>query len=263
MNENIPQGKERYVPLITLSVVSHGDAEKVYSLLESVGNFEQTELIQVIATDNLGHEIGKIEETPWSSIDIIQNEKILSFARNHNRAFKLARGKYFCVLNPDVLFEQKVFPPLINLLEREHADIVAPLVVDAKAMPQDSFRNFPTPIEIIRRRLPGYRFSPPLGGANGLVQPDWISGLFMLMRSETYRELNGFDEKFHLYFEDVDFCARARLAGLKLLVDTNQRIQHNAHHASRKELMYLFWHTRSAMQFFISPVYKKIRNLQS
>ena len=81
----------------------------------------------------------------------------------------------------------------------------------------------------------------------------------MFMRSETYRVLNGFDEKYRLYFEDVDFCARAQLAGLKILVDTNIRIQHDAHHASRKNLIYLFWHIQSAFRFFTSPVYKKIK----
>ena len=262
MNENTRQDKEKSTPLISVSVVSHGDAEKVYSLLESIEKFEQTSLIQVIVTDNLGDEITEIDDSPWSSLDIIRNDAIWSFARNHNHAFQLARGKYFCVLNPDVLFEEEVFSPLIDLLEREHADIVAPLVVDSKAVPQDSFRDFPTPFEIIRRRMPGYRFSPPTVNANGLVQPDWISGFFMLMKSETYRALKGFNEKFRLYFEDVDFCARARLAGLNLLVDTHQRIQHNAHRASRKKLMYLLWHIQSAIQFFTSPVYTKSRTLR-
>jgi len=262
MDENTPQDKAKSTPLISVSVVSHGDAADVYHLLESIEQFEQAGLIQMIVTDNLGDEIVEIDDSAWSSLNIVRNETILSFARNHNRAFHLARGKYFCVLNPDVLFEQKIFPPLIGLLERERADVVAPLVVDSNATPQDSFRNFPTPLEIIHRRMPGYHFSPPPVDANGLVRPNWIAGFFMLMESETYRELNGFDEKFRLYFEDVDFCARARLAGLELLVDTDLRIQHNAHRASRKKLIYLLWHIQSAIQFFASPVYTKSRNLR-
>ena len=127
-----------------------------------------------------------------------------------------------------------------------------------KDTPQDSFRDFPTPFEVLRRRLPGYRFTPPPVDNTGLVKSDWIAGIFMLMRSETYRRINGFDEKYHLYFEDVDFCARARLAGLKVLVDTNVRVQHDAHRASRKKLIYLFWHIQSAFRFFTSPVYKRL-----
>ena len=80
----------------------------------------------------------------------------------------------------------------------------------------------------------------------------------MLMASETFRSLSGFDEKYHLYFEDVDFCARAKLAGLKLLVDTNVRVFHDAQRASRNNIIYLLWHIQSAIRFFTSSVYKKL-----
>ena len=117
-------------------------------------------------------------------------------------------------------------------MENRQADIVAPLIVDAEAANQDSFRDFPT--------------------------PDWIAGIFMLMISETYRALSGFDEIYRLYFEDVDLCARAQLAGLKLLIDTNVRIRHDAHRASRKNPIYLLWHIQSAVRFFTSDVYRNI-----
>jgi hypothetical protein len=226
-------------------------------LLESLHRYEPVDRFQIIITDNLGDDIPKIAGSKWQSLNIVRNKKALGFSHNHNRAFKLAQGKYFCVLNPDVLFEQAVFHHLISLVTNAQTDIVAPLIVDANAVHQDSFRDFPTPFEIIRRRLPGYRFSPPLANALGLVQPDWIAGIFMLMESKTYHDLKGFDENYRLYFEDVDFCARAQLDGLKLLVDTNIRVRHDAHRASRKKLIYLIWHIQSAIRFFTSPVYRK------
>lgn len=245
-------------PLLTLSIVSHGDAENVQRLLESLYRYERVDRFQVIITDNLGDDLPEITGSKWQSFNIVRNKKTLGFSHNHNRAFKLAQGKYFCVLNPDVLFEQEVFRHLISLVIKAQADIVAPLIVDENAVRQDSFRDFPTPLEIIRRRLPGYHFSPPPANGLGLVQPDWIAGIFMLMESETYRGLNGFDENYRLYFEDVDFCARAQLAGLNLVVDTNFHVQHDAHRASRKKFIYLLWHIQSAIQFFTSAVYKKV-----
>ena len=179
----------------------------------------------------------------------------MGFAHNHNRAFQLASGKYFCVLNPDILFVEPIFPLLIERLEREAA-IISPLIIDSSNTIQDSFREFPTPLSILKRKLPGYHFSPSSPNALGLINPDWIAGMFMLMRSETYRQLGGFDEKFHLYFEDVDFCARARALGLLPLVDTNLRIQHNAQRASRKKIRYLLWHLQSSIRFFRSTIYK-------
>jgi hypothetical protein len=246
-------------PLLTLSIVSHGDAKKIKRLLESLYQYERVDLFQTILTDNLGDNIPDITDSKWQSFTIIRNKKELGFSRNHNLAFKLAQGKYFCVLNPDVLFEQEVFQHLISLLANGQADIVAPLIVDTNAVRQDSFRDFPTPFEIVRRRLPGYRFSSsPAATTFGLIRPDWIAGIFMLMKSETYRDLNGFDENYRLYFEDVELCARAQLAGMKLVVDTNIQVRHDAHRASRKKLNYLLWHIQSAIRFFTSPVYKAI-----
>jgi hypothetical protein len=247
----------RLNPFITVSIVSHGDYQKILHLLESMRTYEQASSIQVVITDNLGNEIQEIDDTPWTSLIVVRNKRTCGFAQNHNRAFQFAKGKYFCVLNPDVFFEQKVFSSLTSLLETGQADIVTPLIVDVNAVPQDSFRDFPTPFEIIRRRLPGYRFVPTSVKINRLIQPDWIAGMFMLMRSETYQKFNGFNEKYRLYFEDVDFCARAQIAGLKIVVDTNIRVQHNAHRASRRNPIYLLWHLQSAIRFFTSPTYKK------
>ena len=245
-------------PLVTLSTVSHGDAKKVEQLLESVERYEQAEKFQVIVTDNLQNDVPQLDGSAWQSLDIIRNKEPLGFARNQNQAFQYAAGKYFCVINPDVVFEQEVFGSLVKRLENQEADIIAPIIVDASATSQDSYRFFPTPFEIMQRRLPGYRFRPPPADTAGLVRPEWIAGMFMLMESEIFHSLSGFDEKYHLYFEDVDFCARASLAGLKLLVDTNVRVRHDAQRASRKKIIYLVWHIQSAIRFFTSSVYKKL-----
>jgi N-acetylglucosaminyl-diphospho-decaprenol L-rhamnosyltransferase len=247
-------------PLITLSIVSHGDWECIEPLLESLGRHEQPDRLQIILTDNLGNEIP--ERAGGPGLTLIRNRSPLGFASNQNQAFRSAAGMYFCILNPDVVFEDEIFPPLIGRLQSGQADIIAPLIVDSSAAPQDSFRAFPTPFEVVRRRLPGYRFMPPAKDEAGLVRPDWFAGMFMLMKSETFIQLQGFDERYHLYFEDVDFCARAQLAGLKLVVDTNIRVQHNAHRASRKKFVYLLWHLQSALRFFTSPVYKRIARKQ-
>jgi GT2 family glycosyltransferase len=259
MNERIKKDIEKTKHFVTVSIVSHGDSKKVIRLLSSICKFEQAKSIQVIVTDNLGHEIQEVDDAPWLSLEILRNEATLGFARNHNQAFQLATGKYFCILNPDVIFKEEIFHPLILLLENKQADIVAPRIEDSDTTLQDSYRKFPTPFQIIQRRLPGYRFSHPSPDTSGLVQPDWIAGIFMLMKSESYRNLNGFDEKYRLYFEDVDFCARAQLTGLKLLVDTNVHVQHNAQRSSRKKLIYLLWHIQSAFRFFSSPVYKEAK----
>lgn len=245
---------------ITLSIVSHGDADKVGHLLVSLQKYEpNTTSFQLILTDNLKDDLPEFDPSPWASLQILRNSHPLGFAQNHNKAFKLAQGKYFAILNPDLIFEQPVFDELINCLHDQRASLIAPKIIDESGKMQDSFRSLPTPFEIIRRRLPGYRFEAPQPGSEGMVHPDWIAGMFWLMASDVYRELGGMDDRYRLYFEDVDFCTRARLAGLKLVVDLRTQVRHDAQRSSRRNFYYILLHTQSALRFFTSSVYWRTR----
>lgn len=247
-------------PLLTISIVSHRDAEKVARLLGSLQEHEpQARRFQILLTDNLKDDLPAFDSLPWHSLHILRNPQPQGFAKNHNQAFEQAEGNYFAILNPDLVFAQPVFERLIARLREGHADLIAPLIVDENGKVQDSFRPLPTPFELVRRRLPGYRFEAVPPGGDGMIRPDWMAGMFLLMRSETYRQLGGMDERFRLYFEDVDFCARARLRGMKIGVDAQVRVRHDAQRSSRRNFYYLFLHIRSAARFFTSPVYRQAR----
>ena len=250
--------------LISLSIVSHGDAEKIERLLFSIQEHEpDTSRFQIILIDNLGDDLSEFDPAPWASLHIVRNKRKQGFAYNHNRAFELAKGEYFAVLNPDLVFERAVFDKLLSTLNTHHTDLIAPLITDTDGVIQDSCRPLPSPAELIRRRLPGYRSEMLQPDGNGLIHPDWIAAMFWLTPSKTYGTLNGMDEKFKLYFEDVDFCTRARLQGMQIAVDTHLQVTHNAQRSSRRNIYYLFLHIRSAIQFFTSPAYLQARQKKS
>jgi len=251
-------------PFISLSIVSHGDAGKIKELLSSIQEHEpDTKRFQIILTDNLGDNLPEFDPVSWASLQILRNKKQQGFAYNHNHAFELAQGEYFAVLNPDLVFERAVFDKLLATLHSYNADLIAPQIMDINGVIQDSFRPLPSPVKLIRRRLPGYRFEMPKPDTNGLFHPDWIAAMFWLMPVSTYRALRGMDEKFTLYFEDVDFCTRARLQGMKIVVDTNLQVIHDGQRSSRRNIHYLLLHMKSAFQFFTSPKYRQARQKKS
>jgi len=250
------------VTIITLSIVSHGDADKIAHLLGSILKHEPdaSARFQLILTDNLFSDLPDFDPTPWASLQIIRNQRQLGFAHNHNNAFALAQGKWFAILNPDLLFERPTFDRLLNRLQDHPDTILAPQVVDEYGHAEDSFRSLPSPFELIRRRLPGYTFKSFQPDHNGLIHPDWMAGMFWIMASDVYRKLGGMDIRYRLYFEDVDFCTRARLAGISVVGDARIQIRHDAQRSSRKQLFYLMLHLQSALRFFTSPVYRQARN---
>ena len=241
-------------PFITLSIISHGDLKKVVALLKGIDYYENAAELQIIITDNLGED--DFRENLPPDILFLRNSSPRGFGYNHNQAFQHARGDYFCVLNPDIVFTEAVFHHLIVHIKKHQADILAPLVVDGDNTIQDSFRDLPTPGKILRRRLlRKTSIEEPIE----TLSPDWLAGMFLFMRTDTFLKLGGFDKRYHLYFEDVDFCTRARLAGFHLQLQSDLRVQHDAHRGSRSQPKYLLWHLQSAWKFFTSETYRKAK----
>ncbi|MFV2044476.1 MAG: glycosyltransferase [Anaerolineales bacterium] len=255
---NPMQHESRKRGLVSISVVSHAQAKLVSRLLSSLERYETELDYELILLENspggLGHD--------WSAVDrpvkIVANDEAQGLAHNWNATFALSKGEYFCLMNPDLICVEPVFTNLIEDIRRGQADIVAPAVYDKAGRLQSSARELPSAWSIFTRRLTaGYAELENLDLLPS--EPDWIAGMFLLMRSEVYQNLGGMNERYYLYFEDVDFCTRARLAGYQLSVDKRIKVVHDAQRSSRRHPKYLAWHVLSAIRFLSSPVYRQAR----
>ena len=80
----------------------------------------------------------------------------------------------------------------------------------------------------------------------------------MLLRSSTFESIGGFDERYFLYYEDVDLCARLRLLGLEVAQTPGAFVTHHARRASHRDLRYLRLHARSMIKFFLSRPFRQV-----
>jgi GT2 family glycosyltransferase len=94
------------------------------------------------------------------------------------------------------------------------------------------------------------------------VIPAWIPGLFMLFRSDAYRQVEGFDERFFMYGEDFDICARLRLAGWKLQIAEQLQARHDARRASHRSKRHLYWHVTSLLKVWSSAAFWRYWRLE-
>jgi GT2 family glycosyltransferase len=85
--------------------------------------------------------------------------------------------------------------------------------------------------------------------------------MFLAIRSEAFEAIGGFDERYHLYCEDVDLCARLRLAGWQLRQARDAVVVHDARRASRRSLRHLGWHLASMTRLWRSDAWRRYRAL--
>ena len=239
---------------ILLSVVSHKQAHLVHGLLKDIERFCLYKDMEVVVTINVHEKIPFKEDDFNFKIRVIQNKHPKGFGANHNAAFRLRASNFFCVLNPDVRLTQDPFLLLAPLLADGPIGVVAPQILTGDQTVEDSARRLPTPGRLIKRVL--YRKKGGLDyNMNEVFYPDWVAGIFMLFSSAAFAAMNGFDERYHLYFEDVDLCSRLKLAGYEVILDPKITVIHHARRDSHRHLRFLLWHTLSGIRFFTSRVF--------
>ena len=242
------------VPAVTISIVSHGQMELVLPLLQDLEAIHHTTPLHVVLTLNVPEALPCLAEDFVFSLQILRNQQPQGFGANHNHAFTQAQGDFFCVLNPDIRIAQNPFPDLLKACANPSTGLAAPAIYSPSDQLEDSARKFPTPWRIAHRVLTRRRTRDYAAPAPAL-HPDWVAGMFLLLRSAVYRQMGGFDERYFLYYEDVDLCARIRLAGMDVVQLALPGVVHNAQRASHRDPKYLRWHVGSMLRFFASGAF--------
>ena len=229
---------------VCLSVVSHGQAAMLHRLLDDLVALRPPSLGRVIITCNTPETV-EVPHGASFAIELVRNAVPRGFGGNHNAAFERCQEPYFAVCNPDIRVERDPFPVLLRALSMGSA-ITAPAVLNPEGELEDSARRLLTPLDVVARRF---------GKRADYQEPAWLAGMFLLFRSEAFRRLGGFDEKFFMYCEDADICARAVLDGLGIAFCPEATVVHDAQRASRRSLRALRWHVASLLKFWISPAF--------
>ncbi len=245
-------------PLITVSVVSHHQIRLVQSLFADMRQYCFRVSIEVILTLNVDEPLSFDTSEFEFSIKVIRNASQIGFSANHNQAFTHATGQYFCVLNPDIRFRSDPFPSLLECLKNPLIGVAAPVVLGEGGEIEDSARHFPTPLKIICKALGRCKGSDYVIG-DQTIYPDWAGGMFMLFPRSIFEILAGFDQRYFLYYEDVDLCARLRLLGYEVALCPAAKVIHLAHRSSHRNLKFFRWHLTSMLRFFCSPVFWRMQ----
>lgn len=222
-------------------VVGYRSEEHIGACLDSLHGAADGLGFEAIVVDNSPDEL--TTEAVRARAPLAQVERTganLGFARAANLGARLARGRAVLFLNPDARLEVASLRRLWEGLLSSLAPVaVGPTLVDASgrpgvsARPGHRLRTILFESLMLDRLFPSSSWVVRSGSGPAPVAVPCLSGACLLVERASFEALGGFDERFFLYGEDVDFCLRAHRSGRPLALVPAARAIHEGASSSR------------------------------
>jgi hypothetical protein len=167
-----------------------------------------------------------IEQRGWSTwATLLRSPVNGGFAAGNNLGIRSLRANGYLLLNSDTLVRPGAIASLRQAMRsRPDAGVIGAGLLDADGRPDQSFFRVPAPVtELIRAAGVGVlarafeRFDPIMPRGDGPLEPGWLAFAAVVIRREVIEQVGLLDEGYFMYFEDIDYCRRAREAGWKVL----------------------------------------------
>lgn len=178
-------------------------------------------------------------------IQIIPALRNLGFAKANNLAFERASGEFILLLNPDTEAREGALEKLVRYLEQNpEVGVVGPKLLNPDGTTQPSVRRFPRiwPSVLVfsglHRFFRPHRYLMEDFDYNQEAEVDQVMGAALLTRRSIISELGFLDEKFWLWYEEVDFCKRVKDAGYQVKYYSKAVVTHQGAQSFSQMNMY-------------------------
>lgn len=247
--------------MIFLSIISHGHDQML------IDNEELTKIAKyftIIIKSNTKAKPELKNHCRKNGIQLLDESYCIGFGSNNNYTFnylketnQISDSDFFLVINPDVTLTLKQLEKLQEQIVAIPSDIYTiNLFQDNQwTISEPSIKRFPSLLGPIKglihknNRNDAYHKSK-------ITQPtliDWAAGSFLLFTKSAFERLNGFDDKYFMYFEDVDICRRANIKKMHLMYLPNIKATHIGAFNNRKILSKHFrWYLKSYLRYHLN-----------
>lgn len=213
-------------PEVSVVIVSFNTRDLLRDAIASLPAAAAGRSFETIVVDNRSKDgSAEMVEREFPEARLVRAERNLGFAGANNLAFRLARGRYLYCLNPDTVSHAGSIDMLVRVLEDDaRIGYAGPKLLNADGTHQLSAYRF-------HRLFSGFVSWSMLGldgrfpdsphalslhhayGCDTRIQAEWLLGAAILARAETVAHAGGFDERFFLYAEEVEWCQRMHAHG--------------------------------------------------
>lgn len=236
---------------VSIIIVNYNTADLLHNCLTSLRNGE-TASSQIIVVDNASSD-GSVDmvQAEFPAANLLRNTENVGFARANNQGIRLARGKYVLMLNSDTITRLGAVQAMLEFLEsNDGVGAVTCKLLNEDGSIQASISNSPGPVLLLLRLLGASRlvsgdrvrrilaslgfalgrtvrgYLAPYAASSVPFEIENASGACLMVRRDVLESIGLLDERFFMYFEDMDLCLRIRKAGWQLYYVPQGEITH-------------------------------------
>ncbi|MFP4082409.1 MAG: glycosyltransferase family 2 protein [Candidatus Aminicenantes bacterium] len=214
---------------LSIIIVNWNTRDLLRQCVESIKAHIRNITYQIVVVDNASSDgSAEMVEKSFPEVNLIKNKENQGFGRANNQGLAQAKGKYILFLNSDVKVNARCLDRMFEFMEKNpEVGASSCRLTFPDGSLQHSCRKFPS-FKVFFPLVLGLRyFFPRMKVFRDYLMLDWghsdtrevdqIMGSFMFTRARALRQVGGFDERYWMYFEEVDLCLRMKKAGWKIV----------------------------------------------
>ena len=232
---------------VTAIVVNWNSGEMLQACVQALLTDREKLDLRVVVVDNGSDDgsvgmLGSLRE----DVDVIRTGENVGFGRAVNRGLELSEAPFVAVLNPDVILNPDALTKMVRFLASEgRAGIVGPRLYDRCGRIRRSCGSSLNLLGEVCRKLLLHivfpLFKVTRRSPDTLDETGWVTGACFVSRRAAIQDVNGMDDRFFMYYEDVDLCLRMRRAGWRVFYEPQAEGLHaggwSSKHAYEEMLM--------------------------
>jgi hypothetical protein len=251
-------------------IVNYNSSEPLKDCLESIYETIQEIECEVIVIDNSEDDPGlQILKESYPKAQFIFNPSNVGFSKANNQAAKIARGDFLIFLNPDTILSNQAIHSMHGYFcSHPQIGALGPKVLNPDGSLQYSCRRYPTVwtglfnrYSLLSRLFPENHFTSRYlmldFDHNETRQVDWLSGCCLMVSKNTFEEVDGFDENYFLFNEDVDLCRMINQTGKEVIYFPYANIIHRVSTSNSKASTKVIVQRHLGMMHYFKKHYKE------
>ena len=254
---------------VSIIIVNWNSDEYLKKTIESLTAKTQNIFYELIIVDNASSEENESykyindELLNWNNFTFVKSKINLGFAKANNIGMKLAKGRNFLILNPDVIFHNNIIKTLSIFLDNnKNVGMVGPKVLNVDgSFQQPCLRGKPYPKDTLFHLIGLAKAFPKCKFLNGYslwyldrdkINECWaLSGCCMMVKKSLFEQIGGMDEEFFMYQEETDWGIRTKQAGKSIIYNPEAVVTHYQGVTTKKiKLESVLIFTQSMEKFF-------------